>query len=227
MALILSIETSTTVCSAALHRQGNLVAYSVLDVAHSHAESLLAIITHLVGISRCKVEDLDAIAISEGPGSYTGLRIGATTATGLAYGLDIPLIAINTLAAMVNQVIPFHAAGGLYCPMIDARRMEVYCRITDRQGVVYQPIGSYVITEHSFANILATNVVFFFGDGAAKCIPVLANHANARVIEGVYPSALHMGLDAYEKFKQQDFVGLTTFEPLYLKTPPLKQITPR
>jgi tRNA threonylcarbamoyladenosine biosynthesis protein TsaB len=202
-----------------LHRQGYLVACNTLAIPHSHAESLLPMITHTIAIGRCTTRELQAIAVSEGPGSYTGLRIGATTATGLAYAMDIPLIAINTLEAMIVQVAPFHLFSALYCPMIDARRMEVYCMVADRANTIYQPISAQIVTENSFAEFLADNLVFFFGDGAAKCKAILSNHTHARFIEGIYPSALHMGGLAYEKFQQGKFVDVTTFEPLYIKKP--------
>jgi tRNA threonylcarbamoyladenosine biosynthesis protein TsaB len=136
MALILSIETSTSVCSIALHQNGNLIAYENLSVARSHAESLLVMIEHVLAITHYSQKDLAAVALSEGPGSYTGLRIGAATATGLCYALDIPLIAINTLAAMALSIKPFNIQGVLCCPMIDARRMEVYCLLTDAAGKI-------------------------------------------------------------------------------------------
>jgi tRNA threonylcarbamoyladenosine biosynthesis protein TsaB len=202
MALILSIETSTSVCTVALHQQGHLVSCDTLTLAHSHAESLLAMIRHVVTIARRTTKDLQAVA-----------------ATGLSYSMDIPLIAINTLETMIAQVVPFHSFPALYCPLIDARRMEVYCMVADSAYRIYQPVGAHIVTANSFAEFLAKNLVFFFGDGAPKVKPVFTASSNARFIDGIYPSAAYMGRLAYEKFQQGNFIDPTTFEPLYIKKP--------
>jgi tRNA threonylcarbamoyladenosine biosynthesis protein TsaB len=219
MALILSLETSTAVCSIALHQQGQLMAYEALCRAQTHAESLLPMIQHLLQIARFEVKDLDAVAISEGPGSYTGLRIGAATAMGLAYALDKPLVAVNTLEAMVARLSMLHAFPALYCPMIDARRMEVYCLVADGMGRIYSPIAAHIIIASSFANFLQNSPVIFFGDGMAKCKPILGGKKNAFFIEGLYPSAEQVGVLAYKKFQEKHFANLANFEPLYLKSP--------
>jgi tRNA threonylcarbamoyladenosine biosynthesis protein TsaB len=217
MSLILSIETSTSVCSVALHQEGKLLAYQSLLIARSHAEYLLTIVEHILQVNQYILKDLQAIAISEGPGSYTGLRIGATTATGLCYALDIPLIAIHTLEAMVVAIKPFNTNSALCCPMIDARRMEVYCLIADASGTILEEAQPQIITENSFANWFKTKQIFFFGDGAEKCKPILSSHQNALFIDGLYPSAEHIGTLAYQAFKNNKFVDIATFAPLYLK----------
>ena len=217
MALILSIETSTSICSVALHASGKLVAYQSMAIARSHAESLLTMINHLLELSHHTAKDLQGIAISEGPGSYTGLRIGAATATGLCYALDIPLIAINTLEAMVYAVQPFNFYGALCCPMIDARRMEVYCLIADSNNTILEAAHPHIVTEHSFANWLSQHFMLFFGDGAAKCKAILANHKHAIFIEDIYPSAHQIGVLAYAHFQQNKFVDINLFTPQYLK----------
>lgn len=217
MALILSIETATRVCSVALCYEGRLVACHTLCIARSHAESLLPMVVHLLDISPYTKKDLVAIAVSEGPGSYTGLRIGAATAKGLAYALGIPLIAISTLAGMVHGMAPYNFSQALLCPMIDARRMEVYCMISDAAGEVLVAPHSHIVTVDSFRPWLKQYPILFFGDGAGKCKPVLEDHCHAIFLDAVYPSAQHVGALAYAKFQQKVFVDLASFEPLYLK----------
>ncbi|OJW72138.1 MAG: tRNA (adenosine(37)-N6)-threonylcarbamoyltransferase complex dimerization subunit type 1 TsaB [Candidatus Amoebophilus sp. 36-38] len=217
MALILSIETSTSVCSIALHNQGNLLGYQSLFVARSHAESLLAMIDHLLDLTHYSPKDLQAVALSEGPGSYTGLRIGTATATGLCYALNIPFIAINTLESMVLAVKPFNITHALCCPMIDARRMEVYCLITDAIGNILEEAHPHIVTENSFEIWLRENKVLFFGDGAGKCKPILSEHQNAIFIDGIYPAAKEIGTLAYTHFQQQKFIDIAHFSPRYLK----------
>lgn len=217
MALILSIETSTSVCSAALHVAGQLVTYQSVHIAHSHAEVLPTMINHLLQVSRHTVQELKAIAVAEGPGSYTGLRIGAATATGLCYALGIPLISVNTLEAMVHAVQPLNITHALCCPMIDARRMEVYCLIADAANNILQAAHPHIVTEHSFANWMSQNSIIFFGDGAAKCQPLLAGYKNAFFIKDIYPAAQQIGILAYNYFQQDRFVDINLFSPQYLK----------
>jgi tRNA threonylcarbamoyladenosine biosynthesis protein TsaB len=217
MALILSIETATQVCSVALHEQGKLVSYQSLYIAKSHAESLLPMVEHLLKLSPYTKKDLAAIAISEGPGSYTGLRIGTATAKGLCYALGLPLIAVNTLEAMAWGMQPLNYKKALLCPMIDARRMEVYCLMMDATGAILGETQPYVVDENSFQTWLGQNTVVFFGDGATKCKPLLCKHTNAIFLDHIYPSAQYIGPLAYSHFQQATFVSLAVFEPLYLK----------
>lgn len=217
MPLILSIETATQACSVALHAEAQLIATQTLLIAKSHAEALMSTIEHLLSISPYTQKDLTAIAISSGPGSYTGLRIGTATAKGLCYALDLPLIAINTLEAMVHGVQPYNMTGALLCPMIDARRMEVYCLLADAQGHLLLPTHPRVVDADSFQEWLANHPILFFGDGAAKCKPLLATHSQAWFIDQRYPTAHHVGALAYLKFQQGAFEDLAYFEPTYLK----------
>jgi tRNA threonylcarbamoyladenosine biosynthesis protein TsaB len=217
MALILSIETSTSVCSVALHTAGKLLAYQSVAMARSHAESLPTMIHHLLQLTHHTPKDLQGIAISAGPGSYTGLRIGAATATGLCYALDLPLIAVNTLEAMVYAVQPLNSTQALCCPMIDARRMEVYCLIADAANNILEEAHPHILTEHSFANWLSQHYMLFFGDGAAKCKPLLTHHKHAIFIENIHPSAQQIGEVAYIHFQQNRFVAIHLFSPQYLK----------
>jgi tRNA threonylcarbamoyladenosine biosynthesis protein TsaB len=217
MALILSIETSTSICSVALHNAGQLVAYQTIGIARSHADSLLPMINNLLKLSHHTVKDLAGIALSEGPGSYTGLRIGASTAMGLCYALDIPLIAVNTLAAMVGALQPLNFTHALCCPMIDARRMEVYCLVADATNYILEAAHPHIVSEHSFENWLSQKPMLFFGDGAAKCKPIFGQHGNAIFIDGIYPSAQQIGILAYAHFQQNKWVDIHSFSPQYLK----------
>ena len=217
MALILSIETATKVCSVALHVSGRLLATQTLLVEKSHAESLILTIEHLLTISPYTKKDLAAIAISSGPGSYTGLRIGTATAKGLCYALDLPLIAINTLEAMAHGMQPYNTTQALLCPMIDARRMAVYCLLSDAENNVLEVSNAKVIDHESFDRSLNRHKILFFGDGAKKCKPLLSHHPNAFFLEHVHPAAPHVGTLAYAKFQQGVFENLACFEPLYFQ----------
>ena len=217
MPLILSIETATRVCAVALHHNGILVATQTLHIAHSHAESLHTTIAHLLSVSAYTQSDLAAIAVSSGPGSYTGLRLGIATAKGLCYTLGIPLIAIPTLAAMARGIQPYNTTQALLCPMIDARRMEVYCQLMDAQGWVLLEPCAMVIDEASFQQYLTQQLILFFGDGSAKCKPLLAHYANALFVDEVTPDAQHIGHLAQIKFQHGDFQDLASFAPTYLK----------
>lgn len=214
---ILSIETATKTCSIALHSNGHLISCQALHVAQSHAESLMAMIQHTLSISRCAKKDLAAVAISAGPGSYTGLRIGASTAQGLSYALRIPLIAVNTLDAMVHGIMPYNHQKAFLCPVIDARRMEVYCLVADPQGKRLIEPHPHIVHSDSFATWLGKGPVIFFGDGAAKCQATLAHQPQAIFLAGIHPSAKYVGEVAYQKFEQKDFTAVDEFTPTYLK----------
>ena len=217
MALIVSIETSTKVCSVALHAASQLIATQTLHIEKSHAESLPLAIEHLMDISPYTKKDLTAVAVSCGPGSYTGLRIGISVAKGLCYALQIPLIAINTLEAMVGSIQPYNTAQALLCPMLDARRMEVYCLISDIKNNILLPTHARVIDRHSFQSWFQDTHILFFGDGVQKCKPLLAHHDRALFIDHHLPQAHYVGDLAYTKFQQAAFEDLAYFTPLYLK----------
>jgi len=216
MALIVSIETATKVCSVALHVEAQLVAAQTLHVEKSHAESLLCAIEHLLVISPYTKKDLAAVAVSCGPGSYTGLRIGASTAKGLCYALEVPLIAVNTLEAMAGGMQPYNVVQALLCPMLDARRMEVYCLLANAQGRTLVAPQAQVIDPHSFQPWLKDGPILFFGDGAEKCKSLIAN-PKALFIDHIYPHASHTGSLAYAKFRQAAFEDIAHFTPTYLK----------
>ena len=216
MALILSLETATSVCSVALHDGERLLAASHLHISQSASSQLAVMIDDL--LKRCdkKPTDLSAVAVSSGPGSYTGLRIGVATAKGLCFALNIPLIGINTLESMVKQIEGYYSDGHLFCPMIDARRMEVYCLLSRRNLEIIEPTNAKVIDESSFSDVLQNNKVIFFGNGSAKCRDSISS-SNAIFLDDINPSASDVGAMAVDKFKNEIFENLADFEPYYLK----------
>ncbi|HYF70467.1 MAG TPA: tRNA (adenosine(37)-N6)-threonylcarbamoyltransferase complex dimerization subunit type 1 TsaB [Ohtaekwangia sp.] len=222
MSLILSLETSTSVCSVALHDGGRVLACLELHQDQSHASKLAVLIKQVMETAGKDFKMLSAVAVSSGPGSYTGLRIGTSTAKGLCYTLSIPLLACNTLEIMASEVNNMNVTKALCCPMIDARRMEVYCYILDAKNNVVQPLEARVIDESSFLALLETNQVLFFGNGSAKCKEMI-QHENAVFISGIYPSAAQLGILAHSKFREGMYEDLVTFEPLYLKEFLIKQ----
>jgi tRNA threonylcarbamoyladenosine biosynthesis protein TsaB len=217
--MILQIETATTVCSVALSNNGEVLAVKQMDQRNIHAEVITLYIEEILTQTGTKYTDLDAIAVSCGPGSYTGLRIGISTAKGLCYALEKPLIAIETLEAMTNgAIMESESAAGesLLCPMIDARRMEVYTAIFNTKGERINPTTAEIIDENSFAELLSDNKILFFGDGAEKCREML-NNPNASFLEGFTNSAAYLTKRATEKLAAKEFEDVAYFEPYYLK----------
>jgi len=216
MALILSIETATEVCSVALHDDGALVDFKDWPEPNAHATQLGLLVRDLMQRSGYAFSDLDAVAVSEGPGSYTGLRIGTSLAKGICYAAELPLISISTLQAIalgsrINVTGDEHIVS-----MIDARRMEVYCQSFGQSLVPASQVEAVVVDGESFAHLLEKGKTYFVGNGAAKCRPVLT-HTNAVFPPEVLCSAVHMGTLAAEKFKAETFEDLAGFTPLYLK----------
>lgn len=219
MALILSIETSTTVCSVALHDKGKTIAFIEEKQPNSHAAVLTVLIEKLLLDQKTHIQDLDALAISSGPGSYTGLRIGVSVAKGICFALNKPLIAVSTL-----QIIAAHAKSlstssdntMLICPMIDARRMEVYAALYTPDLEIFKPVEAEIITSDSYQTILKERAVFFCGNGSQKCQEII-QHRNAHFIPNIYAPAFIMGELAFEKYKIKDFEDVAYFEPFYLK----------
>lgn len=217
MSLILSIDTSTKVCSVALHQYGKLLAINELYTEKSHSGMLTTLCENVVRYAGFSLNDLDAFAVAKGPGSYTGLRIGVSTAKGFCFALDKPLIAVNTLEAMAYQLKDFYDETHLLCPMIDARRMEVYCQILDNQMNVISETEAKIINELSFSEILDEKKIVFFGDGATKCRAEIS-HKNAVFLNTeIHPSAKTVGLVATKSFEKSLFENVVTFEPFYLK----------
>lgn len=216
MSLILSIETATPVCAVALHEEGVLLAEAKLLKDKSHSDKLAILINQLLEHNSVKKNQLSAIAVSEGPGSYTGLRIGVSTAKGLCYGLDIPLIAISSLTALGAQVRNFIGEDDFMIPMFDARRMEVYAQVLDKKLHIIEKTQPVIIDENSFGNFIANHTVYIFGDGADKCKPVL-NNDSFKFINNIVPSAASVGELAYQKYLDRNFSDAAYFEPFYLK----------
>ena len=217
MSLILSIDTSTKVCSVALHQNGKLLAVNELYTEKSHSGMLTTLCENVVKYAGFSLNAVDAFAVAKGPGSYTGLRIGVSTAKGFCFALDKPLIAVNTLEAMAFQVKDFYDETHLLCPMIDARRMEVYYQVLDNQMNIISETEAKIIDELSFSEILNENQLVFFGDGAAKCQAEIT-HKNAVFLHTeIHPSAKTVGILATKSFEKSLFENVVTFEPFYLK----------
>jgi tRNA threonylcarbamoyladenosine biosynthesis protein TsaB len=218
MSYILQIETATTVCSVALAKNGQVVGVKQLDERNIHAEIITLYIQELITQAAIQFADLDAIAVSCGPGSYTGLRIGISTAKGLCFALDKPLIAIETLEAMIYGVMDEKKYNDmLLCPMIDARRMEVYTALFDAEGNKIEPTTASIIDESSYHEQLQTRKILFFGDGAEKCRSVLGGNPNATFLPEFFNSAAYLTQRAFEKFSGKNFEDVAYFEPYYLK----------
>ncbi len=217
MALILSIETSTKNCSVALARNGELISIREDDTdKYNHAEKLHVFIEQTMREAGISFDQLQAIAVSEGPGSYTGLRIGVSAAKGLAFAKNIPMIAVNTLESMAFAKKDGNKSH-LYIPMIDARRMEVFCAGFDGTSAQVFPTRAEVLEAGSFPEAHDFEKVFYLGDGAEKCIPVLSPRPEFEFLEGIHASAQKMIGLAEEAFKTGRFVDLPYFEPFYLK----------
>ncbi len=258
MSLLLSIETSTSTCSVAIHEEGNLI-HSIENEVPQSASSQLAVMIHqALESAEKKPSQIQAVVVSAGPGSYTGLRIGVATAKGICYALNIPLLSINTLELMAYQyssskveASPFShregsgmrpestiptlhnvskltkteaspsplergLGGEVLCPMLDARRMEVYCMLLNSDLTILEPTHAKIIDESSFKDQLDQQPIYFFGNGADKCIEAI-KHPNAHFVSGIAPSAAKLGELGFKNFKEALFEDVATFEPFYLK----------
>ncbi len=223
MALILIIETSTQVCSVALSRNGQLIDLIESTEGQNHARQTAVFAETLLSRNNLTSSQLSAVAVSKGPGSYTGLRIGVSTAKGICYAAGIPLIAIGTLEAMTRYVIDHadqyavdRSKPTLYCPMIDARRMEVYSMLIGDADLVLKPITAEIIDADFLSSELAANQVVFFGNGAEKCKKVITS-PNAVFADSVEASAGHMCELAWHAYTKKHFEDVAYFEPFYLK----------
>ncbi len=221
MGRILCIETATGVCSVSLSQSGVLLNLEETTEFNSHSSKLTSFIESVMKKSECDFSELDAIAVSEGPGSYTGLRIGVSSAKGISYACNIPLIAISTLQAMANGAIQKYNSvnvnNTIYCPMIDARRMEVYSAHFDTDNNLIRDIEAEIIDENTYEDLLKERKMCFFGDGAEKCKEFFSVHSNAVFYDDIFPSAKYMTDLAYNKYQNKDFVDVAYFEPFYLK----------
>lgn len=225
MALILNIETSTTVCSVSITLNGIVKGIKESNEEKTHAKLLTVFIDQLLKELNYKMDDFDAIAVSKGPGSYTGLRIGVSTAKGLCYAKDLPLIAINTLQGMANGMILKANSNeitiddfkdSVLVPMIDARRMEVYSAFFNSKGEFTRDVKAEIIDENSYQDILTNKKMIFFGDGSEK-IKEIIKHKNAIFVSNVYPSSDSMASLSELAFQNNEFENVAYFEPFYLK----------
>lgn len=216
MSNILCIETATTNCSVALSINGQELALKEdYDVKYSHAERLHRYIEEVLAFAKVKKEQLTAIAVSKGPGSYTGLRIGVSAAKGLCYALDIPLISIPTLDSLSYQVKEANT-GSYIIPMLDARRMEVYSAIYYASHKQLRETQAQILESHSFESYLEQGEVYFIGNGVAK-FKEICQHPNAVFVDDKLPSAKELCSLSYKKFTESDFEDVAYFEPYYLK----------
>jgi tRNA threonylcarbamoyladenosine biosynthesis protein TsaB len=223
VASILIIESSTEICSVVLTKDGTLIDMMESEAGQNHARLITVFAENLLKRNNIQPGELSAVAVSKGPGSYTGLRIGVSTAKGICYALGIPLIAVGTLEAMAKHVTlnrsTYHLPENpslLYCPMIDARRMEVFFMLLDNDGKVLKPISAEIINESFLANELIENQVVFFGNGSEKCKNVLTL-SNAIHLNGIKASAKHMIELVWDAYNKNHFEDVAYFEPFYLK----------
>lgn len=232
MAKILSIETSTGVCSVAYSENGKVVASKELYQVNSHASNLTVLIDELFNLDTTpELKEIDAVAVSSGPGSYTGLRIGVSTAKGICYALKKPLIAIDSMHIMSQPVIEQHQANGsltpVFCPLMDARRMEVYTAVFDQKLEVLEAISAKIVDETTFEGWLNKHQVIFFGNGAEKCKEVIL-HENAIFLNDCHPLAKNLAPLADQYYNKEQFEDVAYFEPFYLKdfvaTTPKKKV---
>lgn len=213
MSLILNIETATKNCSVSLAKDGKTnVCYEIAEQNFSHAEKLHVLIEQVLTENQFTYRDLKAVAVSQGPGSYTGLRIGVSSAKGLCYALNIPMIAIDTLEVLARKI---SISNGIILPMIDARRMEVYSAIYDANYIKTRATEAQIIDANSFSKI--NEEIHLVGDGISKFKDILTDKKFIYYEDMMYPSAKEMSLLSFEKYKKGEFVDVAYFEPYYLK----------
>ena len=211
---ILNIETSTKNCSVSIATDGKIVAIKELNNGnYSHAEVLHPFIETILKEGNISINEIDAVAVSKGPGSYTGLRIGVSAAKGLSFALNTPLISIDTLTSLSYAI---SIDKGIIIPMLDARRMEVYAAVFDKDHKQIRDIKAEIVDENSFCEELEKGKVYFLGDGSHKCKEVII-HKNAIFIDDKFPSSNEMAELSYDKYKKNDIEDVAYFEPFYLK----------
>lgn len=213
MSLILNIETSTRNCSVSIAREGQVIcSREIADQGYSHAEKLHVFIEEVIAEAAVRYADLNAVAVSQGPGSYTGLRIGVSAAKGLCFALEIPLIAVDTLLVLASQA---KVDTGVVVPMIDARRMEVYSAVFDCDLKMIREVKAEIITDSSLQEY--SDNIYIVGDCQEKCASVLQRNNIVYLSDVIYPSARAMAALSFSKYQQQDFADVAYFEPYYLK----------
>jgi len=214
LAYILNIETATKNCSVALAFEGKLIAIKEINSgSYSHAELLHPFVKEVLEMAKISINQIQAIAVSKGPGSYTGLRIGVSAAKGFCFAQNIPLISIETLRSLAHSLA---INEGVIAPLLDARRMEVYSAVFSSKHEQIRAIEAQIINENSFEEYLKQGQVYFLGDGAEKCKDLLT-HSNAVFIDNQFPSAKEMCALSYVKYKKNDIEDVAYFEPFYLK----------
>ncbi|MBO5465619.1 MAG: tRNA (adenosine(37)-N6)-threonylcarbamoyltransferase complex dimerization subunit type 1 TsaB [Alistipes sp.] len=222
MALILCIETGTDICSVGLSRDGELVSLRESDEGRDHAKRVGVFVDELLRETGIAPDELDAIAVGMGPGSYTGLRIGVSFAKGMCYGLQIPLVAVGSLDALAEVAIEDNEAGildvkdwndAVLCPMVDARRMEVYTRLFNAAGEPLSEVSAEIVTEESFAEWRKDRQLVIFGNGAAKCREILPDATYVNIT----PSARGLARLAEQRLQEGKTEDIAYFEPFYLK----------
>jgi len=223
--IILNIETATSLCSVSLAKNGKVLSIRETQEEKSHARLLSVFISEIMQEQGFEIKDLDGVAVGKGPGSYTGLRIGVSTAKGICFGANIPMLAIGTLQILCDQVFIkadlnirdiLRDPSTLICPMIDARRMEVYYSLFNNHGKEVSNAAAEVINNITFLPVLAKHTVIFTGSGMNKCREIL-NHPNAILMDHIHPSAQSLARLSYKAFQNDKFVNLAYFEPFYLK----------
>ena len=219
MACILHIETSTKVCSVAVSEDAHVIFEQTDTEGPNHATRCGVFVEEALSFAESHAIPLDAVAISQGPGSYTGLRIGVSMAKGVAYGRGVPLVAVSTLELLCVPVLLYHdeiPEDALFVPMIDARRMEVYAAVYDRSLRPLRDVQADIVEADTYREWLDRGPVYFFGDGAAKCRDIIT-HPNAHFLEGIHPLAEHMYPLAARALSKDETVDVAYFEPFYLK----------
>lgn len=214
---ILCIETATTVCSVCVTADEKILAAREINSGYTHAENLHVFIGEILKEANLTFAQLNAIAVSKGPGSYTGLRIGVSAAKGFCYALNIPLISVDTLQSMAMLAAANKKEDIYYCPMLDARRMEVYCAVYNSRGEEVLAVNALVLDEHSIQTFILDKPVCFFGDGMPKAKQLLQGINGAVFVENIMPSATAMVSIANTKLSQNNLENVALFEPFYLK----------
>ena len=219
MSCILYIETSTSVCSVAVSHVGHII-YDQLEKEGPRQATILApMVRDALSFADSHAIPLDYVALSSGPGSYTGLRIGSSTAKGVCYGRNVKLVSVQTLKLLTVPLLLYHdeiEGNALFCPMIDARRMEVYTAVYDRALKEIRPTEAVIVEKGTFDDLLEKQPVYFFGNGAEKCETVIA-HPNAHFVKGIIPEARNMLPLAQQSIAKGEFEDVAYFEPYYLK----------
>jgi len=214
LSIILNIETATKNCSISLAKNGKILAIKELNNGnYSHAEVLHPFIVDILNETKLTSQQIDAVAVSKGPGSYTGLRIGVSAAKGLCFAFDKPLISLETLTSLAHSI---SIDKGVIIPMIDARRMEVYAAVYDSNYQQIRKTQADIVDRTTYLAYLEQGKVYFLGDGSQKCKEIIA-HKNAVFVEDKYPSSKEMAQLSYEKYKKNDIEDVAYFEPFYLK----------